>query len=1000
MCIAGTSSVYSTPKQLQQASSNALVFVENKGQITDQYYQPRTDIDFRIGGNGVNLFVGDAAMHYQWVQPTGTKIVAGDTIQEFSTYRMDVQLVGANHNAKVVKEQKQDFYERYYTSPFSGQGAIANSYQRITYKEVYPNIDWVLYVKNNTIEYDFVVRQGGKVSDIKLHYSGTSQLSINKDGSLTATTPFGTVTEAAPFSFQQADGRKVASKFVIENNILSFSTDSYKGTLVIDPTLSWATYYGSTGAETIRNGCVTGDQYGNGYFGGTTNSANNIATTGSYLSTIAGNTDAFLVKFNTTGNRLWATYYGGTAAENTYAITCDNVGNVYLSGYTQSTTGIATTGSYQATLSGSTDAFIVKFDSSGVRQWATYFGGTAAEQCYGITCDNSNNVIITGYTQSTTSIAGATAQQNTYGGTSDAFIAKFSNTGTLKWSTYYGGSLLDYGHDVASDQNNNIYLTGYTRSTNGIATTGAFQAAWTALDDAFLVKFDSSGIRQWGTYYGGTALDRAHSVCTDNSNNVYITGSSASATSIATTGSAQATVGGVSNDAFLAKFDQSGNRVWGTYYGGDAIDDGHFVTFDKTRNYVYLLGRTTSATGIATSGAWKDSLEGTSDAILVKFDTAGTLKWATYFGGEATEIGLGVFCNPFSQVFIGGHTNSTANLATTGSYQSTIGGGNEGFLALFNDCELTAPDTITGNDTVCIGSLNTYTTPPVSGAISYTWTLPSGWSGSSTTNSIDITAGTTTDTIRVAAVFACGVSMEIMKIITVSPLPVITALGNTTVCFGDTVLLTSSAGLTYQWLKNNTIISNATDTSYKAYESGSYSVVVAYDLGCSDTSEAVTITIHPLPTPIIIVNGMELSTSTFSSYQWYHNGNPITGAINQTYTMVATTGAYTVLVTDENGCTAMSAPYTSGTSINPVIGMAAYATIYPNPFNGWLYVDMQKQDLILDIISIDGRVVLSHKGSGKIETNALVDGVYIISIKAPKSSILATEKYIKASISK
>ena len=913
LCIAGASTAYGTLKQSQQVNNSSLVFVENKGQVTDQYQQSRSDIDFRIGGNGVNLFVGSAAMHYQWVQPAGTKVVAGDTLQEYTTYRMDVQLVGANPNAQIIKEQKQDFYERYYTSQFGEQGATAYSYQKVTYKEVYPNIDWVLYVKHNTVEYDFVLRPGGKVSDIQLQYAGATKLTVNSNGSLSATTPFGSVTEAAPVSFQQADGKPVTSKFVLNDNTLSFSTGSYSGILVIDPILSWATYYGDVAAENIRNGCVAGDQYGNGYFGGATSSANNIATTGSHLSTIAGNADAFLVKFNDAGSRLWATYYGGTAAENTYAITCDSVGNIFLSGYTQSTSGIATTGAYQTALSGGTDAFVVKFDSAGVRQWGTYFGGTSAEQCYGITCDKNNNVIITGYTQSATGIAGATAHQNTFGGTSDAFIAKFSSSGAYKWSTYYGGSLLDYGHDVASDQNNNIYLTGYTRSTNGIATAGAFQTSWIALDDAFLIKFDSSGIREWGTYYGGTALDRAHSVCTDNSNNVYIIGSSASTIGIATAGSAQATHGGgVSNDAFLVKFDHSGNRIWGTYYGGSAIDDGHFVTFDYIRNYVYLLGRTTSASGIATPGAWKDSLEGTSDAMLVKFDTSGTLKWATYFGGEATEIGLGVYCNPYSQVFIGGHTNSTANLATTGSFQSTIGGGNEGFLALFNDCELTTPDTITGSDTVCRGTLYTYTTPIVPGAVSYTWTLPNGWTGSSSTNSIDITTGATTDTIKVAAVFACGVSTEIEKVITVSPLPTVSITGNNAACFGDSILLVGNEGLTYQWLKNNTVIANATDTSFKAYESDNYTVIVTNNLGCSDTSEAMEIIIHSLPVPVITANGMELSTGAYSSYQWYHNGTPITGAVNQAYTMVVTTGAYTVFVTDANGCSAMSQPFTGG----------------------------------------------------------------------------------------
>ncbi len=485
LCIAGISTAYGTPKQPQQAAGSSLVFVENKGQVTDQHCQPRTDIDFRIGGNGVNLFVGSAAMHYQWVQPAGTKVVAGDTLQEYNTYRMDVQLVGANPNAQVIKEQKQNFYERYYTSQFGEQGATAYSYEKVTYKEIYPNIDWVLYVKDNAIEYDFVLRPGGKVSDIKLQYSGATNLQINKDGSLSAVTPFGTLTEAAPVSFQQADDKAVASKFVLNNNTLSFSTGSYTGTLVIDPVLQWATYYGDVSAEMIRNGCVTGDQYGNGYFGGATSSANNIATTGSHLSTIAGNADAFLVKFNDAGSRLWATYYGGTAAENTYAITCDSIGNVYLSGYTESTSGIATTGAYQAALSGSTDAFIVKFDSAGIRQWGTYYGGTGAEQCFAIACDRQNNVIITGNTQSTAGIAGATAHQNTFGGVSDVFVAKFSSNGAYKWATYYGGSQLDFGHGITSDQNNNIYLTGYTRSTNGIATTGAFQTTWTALDDAF-----------------------------------------------------------------------------------------------------------------------------------------------------------------------------------------------------------------------------------------------------------------------------------------------------------------------------------------------------------------------------------------------------------------------------------------------------------------------------------------------------------------------------------
>ncbi len=511
------------------------------------------------------------------------------------------------------------------------------------------------------------------------------------------------------------------------------------------------------------------------------------------------------------------------------------------------------------------------------------------------------------------------------------------------------------------------------------------------------MKFDSSGVRQWGTYYGGTALDRAYGVCTDIDNNVYITGNTGSLTNIATTGSHQGIhSGGAGTDAYLVKFNDAGTRLWGTYYGGTALDDAASITADLSRGYIYLFGRTASASGVATSGAWKELLDGASDGLLVKFDTAGTLNWATYFGGEATEIGYGVFCNKFSKLFIGGQTASFTNLATTGSYQTANAGANEGFFALFNDCELTHPDTITGSDTVCRGILYTYTTPIVPGAISYTWTLPNGWTGSSITNSIDITTGLTTDTIKVAAVFACGISDTIEKIVVVSPLPTITVTGNNAACFGDSILLASSEGLTYQWLKNNTVISNATDTFYKAYESGNYTVVVTNDWGCSDTSEVTEVTIHPLPTPVITANGMELSTGTYSSYQWYHNGTPITGAVNQAYTMVVTTGAYTVFVTDNNGCSSMSQPFTGGTGISQT-NISDYVSVFPNPFNDWIYIDMKQSGLSIEVVSIDGRYILSHKKSGKIDVSNLADGVYIFKIMDSRSQTIAVSKYVKSS---
>ena len=213
---------------------------------------------------------------------------------------------------------------------------------------------------------------------------------------------------------------------------------------------------------------------------------------------------------------------------NEYGNSCatDASGNIYLSGCTSSTSGMATTGAHLATFGGGDwDAFLVKFNSSGVRQWGTYYGGTAGEAAYHCATDASGNVYLTGEAKSTTGVATTGAHQTQYGGLEDAFLVKFNSSGVRQWGTYYGGSGNDYGHSCATDASGNVYLAGDARnSTTGIATTGAHQTTRGGVRDAFLVKFNSSGVRQWGTYYGGTGDDNGRSCATDTSGNIYSQG--------------------------------------------------------------------------------------------------------------------------------------------------------------------------------------------------------------------------------------------------------------------------------------------------------------------------------------------------------------------------------------------------------------------------------------------------------------------------------------------
>jgi hypothetical protein len=155
-------------------------------------------------------------------------------------------------------------------------------------------------------------------------------------------------------------------------------------------------------------------------------------------------------------------------------------------------------------------------------------------------------------------IATPGSHQSAYGGGyNDAFLVKFDSNGLRQWGTYYGGSLADEGNSCAIDALGNIYMTGFTQSSTGIATAGALKIVISGVNDAYLVKFDSNGVRQSGTYYGGGDIDIASSCATDASGNIYMTGHTQSNSGIATAGAHQTVDGGVGNsynDAFLVKF--------------------------------------------------------------------------------------------------------------------------------------------------------------------------------------------------------------------------------------------------------------------------------------------------------------------------------------------------------------------------------------------------------------------------------------------------------------
>ena len=456
----------------------------------------------------------------------------------------------------------------------------------------------------------------------------------------------------------------------------------------------WSTYYGGSGIDIISD--IATDSKKNIYISGSSNSPNNIAFNGLQNVNYGGGAAAFLAKFDSLGNRIWATYYGTDTTHYSYAnsVVVDNNDNVYMAGHTNKSTGIASGGFQNTHGGGFWDAFLVKFDASGNRLWGTYYGGPGDDVGTSVKVDNTGNVYLVGTTSSTSNIASG-GFQNTYGGgTSDVFLVKLDASGNRLWATYYGGnneengSLGGSGTAIATDNSGNVFLASKTKSLSSIAS-GGFQNTYGGGDhDAFLVKFDASGNRLWATYYGGSGDDGVEEVytATDINGNIYLSGNTDSQNAIASPGAFKTTLSGP--DAFLAKFDSNGNRIWGTYYGGWNYEAGGGVETDVLGN-VYLVGYTYSGNGIAMGGFQNtiDTINDFEDVFLVKFSPSGSRICATYFGGGGAELpgheGIAVSGN---SVYIGGVTYSSMGLAS-GGFQNSFGGGNaDAYLVKFTSC--------------------------------------------------------------------------------------------------------------------------------------------------------------------------------------------------------------------------------------------------------------------------------------------------------------------------
>lgn len=674
----------------------------------------------------------------------------------------------------------------------------------------------------------------------------------------------------------------------------------------------WGTYYGGSDFDDIglswsAGKCIAGDAAGNVYIAAETSSPNNIAA-GGFLNVYTGGGwyEGFVAKFDAAGNRLWGSYYGAGFAKNTQAtsVAVDIAGNVYVAGFTNNNVNISSGGFQNAFAGGGTDAFLAKFDANGNRLWATYYGGPGADWGLCVTTDAFGNAYLAGTTESLAGIAsGGFLNAIPAGWGLNAFLVKFNSAGNRLWATYYGNSGSEYGRAAVTDALGNIYLGGYTASLAGIASGGFQNAHGGNLFDAFLVKFDAAGNRLWATYYGNTEWDIGRDLAVDPIGNIYLSGLTQSSAGIAS-GGFQNAIGSVgANDAFLAKFDPAGNRLWATYYGGPGTEDGWGVTCNNAGD-VFLCGETNSLTGIASGGFQNIYGGGSADAFLVKFDASGNRQCATYYGGTGDDRGFSVLSKAIGEVYLFGSTNGN-NGISAGGFQNAYGGGYiDTFIAKFSACTVVLTASIISSDVTCHGTCTGAATASSSGGTapySYLWNdgkitqaVTGLCAGTYTVTSTDALNNTGTQTVTITQpgnVLTAGITTGSIN------------------CFGETTTAIASAGggtpmYTYNWSAGV----SGSGVQVSGLMTGNYTVTVTDNKGCTSTS--VTTIISPPPLMAQFVKGTAIcndcgckewimvsatgGTSPYS-YSWPD------GYANR-YKNQLCPGNYAINIKDKNGC--------------------------------------------------------------------------------------------------
>ncbi len=861
-------------------------FLENKGQVFDQNGAFNTEVKYVLSTSAYNVSFYQDHFSYEIfsVQENDSSIL--------DVERIEMWFKNGNSNTEILHFEKT----KENTNVFKNGKSFPNinSFNKIRYNNVWNGVDVEFLIVNNQLKYNYIVKNTKLKSFELIIKGGTSHIDGN-DVVLKGKTK--TVIENFPEVFYLNEkGNKEFTNVTIQNTEKGLKYILPKNRtkkLIIDPIAygqEYTTYYG--GAHMDFAYSIDVKKNTNVIITGYTVSTNNIATTGAYQTTL-NDQDSFLAEFDFQGNRLWATYFGGTYVERNYSADLDTNDNIYIAGNTASIIGLATNGAYQQYISSGDDAFMAKFSNTGQLMWSTYYGGNNHELITTIKVDDSNKVYVTGHTLSSDLPCSADAFRNSLSGNENAFLGVFDADGNVIYNSYYIKGSNTKGEDLAITADGTIYIAGTTNDAEQIANPNVHQNQNGGYLDGFVLKISPQFQTIWKTYLGGWHNEILSGIALDSVENLYLTGKTKSNNGISTPGSFQPNYEDVSNwEGYIVKLDSSSTRQWGTYITAGGFDEMKAIVTTDTA--IWVLGLSDGNGLVTDSTAFQEQNNGGYDDILLNFTKDGNLIWSTYFGGANNDFGNGLLVEN-NQILIVGQTGSNTNFTTTNAHQTQYGGHSfDGYWTKF--CKPLAPSSISlvGSTTICEGdsvevsSMNQFS--------SYTWS--NGVADSS------LMIKTTGDyVLKTRDVNNCPGRSDTLKVIVIPAVHPIVQVSSLAICNNSSVTLNLNGSF------NSVVWNNATTGSSQTVNTGgNYYATVTNSQGCESYSDTVELfspqykyTIQLIGDTIICVGGESIlyTGGAFNSLSWNNaeTSNSIT---------INSAGDYYFTGLDTNSCAVVS----------------------------------------------------------------------------------------------